>query len=174
MTNYLLQKRLNNTAYIVSFSVLVLVGVMRRYKIDLGVDFSFLPPVHATLNTLVAIFLLLALYFIKQKKIGYHRFSINLAMVFSALFLVCYVLYHFTTPETKYCGTGSMRVFYLILLFSHIVLAAVSLPFILLTYIKAYTQDFERHKAMARYVYPVWLYVAITGPICYLLLRPCF
>ncbi len=167
-----LEKRLNTIAYIVSAVVLLLVGLMRRVKIDLGVDFSFLPPIHASLNALCALILLLALYYIKNKQVENHRRAIYAAMVCSALFLVSYVLYHFTTPETRYGGTGVMRTLYFILLITHVVLAAVILPFILLTFTRAYTNQFERHKKMARWVFPLWLYVAVTGPVCYLMLQP--
>ena len=170
--NLQLEKRLNTIAYIVSFVVLLLVGMMRRVKIDLGVDFSFLPPVHASLNALCAVILLLAFYYIKNGQVEKHRRAIYGAMLCSALFLVSYVLYHFTTPETRYGGQGILRAVYFILLITHVVLAAVILPFILLTFTRAYTMQYERHKKMARWVFPLWLYVAVSGPICYLMLRP--
>lgn len=172
LPNIALEKRLNIIAYIVSAVVLLLVGAMRRYKIDLGVDFSFLPPVHASLNALAAVILLFAFYFIKNKQIENHRRAIYAAMVCSALFLVSYVLYHFTTPETRYGGQGLMRTVYFFFLITHVILAAVILPFILLTFNRAFTGQFERHKKMARWVFPLWLYVAVTGPICYLMLKP--
>ena len=167
-----LEKKLNRLAYVVSFVVLLLVGMMRRVKIDLGVDFSFLPPIHASLNALAAIILIAAYYFVRTGQLDNHRKSIYAAMVCSGLFLVSYVLYHFTTPETKFGGTGLIRTVYFILLISHVVLAAVILPFILLTFTRAYTFQFEKHKKMARWVFPLWLYVAVTGPICYLMLKP--
>ena len=167
-----LEKRLNAISYIVSAAVLLLVGLMRRVKIDLGIDFSFLPPIHASLNALCAVILLVALYYIKNKQVENHRRAIYAAMACSALFLVSYVLYHFTTPETRYGGEGAMRAVYFFFLITHVVLAAVILPFILLTFTRAYTNQFERHKKMARWVFPLWLYVAVTGPICYLMLLP--
>lgn len=167
-----LEKRLNTVAYIVSAVVLLLVGLMRQYKIDLGIDFRFLPPIHASLNALCAVILVFALYFIKNKQVENHRRAIYAAMACSGLFLLSYVLYHFTTPETTYKGVGAMRTVYFFFLITHVVLAAVILPFILLTFTRAYTNQFERHKKMARWVFPLWLYVAITGPICYLMLRP--
>lgn len=172
--NLKLAGQLKFVTWIVTVAVLGLVGLMRRVKIDLPGEWSldFLPPVHATLNTIVAICLVLALVMIKQKKVIAHQRFINAAMVCSGLFLLCYVAYHFTTPETKFGGTGAIRTVYFILLISHIVLAAVSLPFILYTYIYAYTGQFGLHRRMAKRVFPVWLYVAITGPICYLMLRP--
>jgi putative membrane protein len=170
--NIALEKKLNRVAYAVSFVVLLLVGMMRRVKFDLGIDFSFLPPIHSSLNALCAVFLLIALYFIKQRNVDMHRKMIYAAMTCSALFLISYVLYHFTTPETRYGGEGIMRTVYFTLLITHVVLAAAILPFILLTFTRAYTMQFERHKKMARWVFPLWLYVAITGPICYLMLKP--
>ncbi len=167
-----LEKKLNLLAYVVSVVVLLLVGLMRRVKIDVGIDFHFLPPIHASLNALTAVILLVALYFIKNKQVENHRRAIYAAMVCSALFLISYVLYHFTTPETRFGGEGSIRTVYFILLLTHIVLAAVTLPFILLTFNRAYTWQIERHRKMARWVFPLWLYVAITGPICYLMLKP--
>lgn len=172
MADVQLEKKLNTVAYIVSAAVLLLVVAMRRYKIDLGVDFSFLPPFHASLNAITAVILVVALYFIKNKQIENHRKAIYAALVTSGLFLLSYVLYHFTTPETRYGGEGPLRMVYFFLLLTHIFLAATSLPFILLTFIRAYTNQFERHRKMARWVFPVWLYVAVTGPICYLMLMP--
>ena len=167
-----LEKRLNWIAYVVSFVVLLLVGLMRRVKIDLGIDFSFLPPVHASLNALTALILVAAYYFIRNKNVAMHRRAIYAAMVCSGLFLLSYVLYHFTTPETKFGGEGIIRAVYFFILITHVVLAAVILPFILLTFNRAYTGQYDRHRKMARWVFPLWLYVAITGPVCYLMLKP--
>ncbi|MCB0530918.1 MAG: DUF420 domain-containing protein [Lewinellaceae bacterium] len=167
-----LEKRLNIIAYVLSGVVLVLVGLMRRVKIDLGIDFSFLPPLHASLNALTAVILVCAYFFIRKKQVEAHRRSIYAAMACSALFLISYVLYHFTTPETRFGGVGTVRVVYFFFLITHVILAALILPFVLLTFNRAYTGQFDRHKRMARWVFPLWLYVAITGPICYLMLRP--
>lgn len=172
MAQVQLEKKLNNIAYIISAAVLLLVGLMRKYKIDLGIDFGFLPPLHAGLNAITALILVTALYFIKNGKVEAHRKAIYAAMLTSALFLLSYVLYHFTTPETKFGGTGSIRYVYFFLLITHITLAALSLPFILLTFNRAYTGQFNRHKKLARWVFPIWLYVAVTGPVCYLMLMP--
>lgn len=167
-------KQLDRIAYVVSAVVLILVVMMRRVKIPTSVDFSFLPPFHATLNALTAVILIAALVFIKRKNIQAHRTSIMIAMATSVLFLLSYVVYHFTTEETRFCGEGSIRMVYFILLITHIVFAAVSLPFILLTFNRGFKMETSRHKKMARWVYPMWLYVAITGPICYLMLKPCY
>lgn len=186
--NIALEKKLNVVAWIVTVVVLLLVGMMRRIKIPLpeGWDFSFLPPLHAGLNALAAIFLIVAFFQIKNKNVEGHRKAIYGAVVCSVLFLLSYVAYHFTTAETLFgdmngdgmvdatelAAAGMARTIYLFILFSHIVLAAVSFPFILFTFIRAYTNQFEKHRKMAKYVWPVWLYVAITGPVVYLMLMP--
>jgi putative membrane protein len=106
-------------------------------------------------------------------------------LILSGIFLLCYVAYHFTTHETVYGDidadrklsedelerVGGSRTAYLVILFSHIVAAAVSFPFILKTFVHAWTRDFERHRRLARKVFMVWLYVAITGPVCYWMLK---
>jgi len=170
--NLPLAKKLNTAAWIVSAVVLLLVGGMRRIKIDVGIDFSFLPPFHATLNALAAVALMAALYFVKNKNIEAHQKSIYAAMVLSILFLLSYVTYHITTPETRFGGEGTIRYIYFALLITHVILAAGILPFILFTFIRAYTGQIEKHRKMAKWVFPLWLYVAISGPICYLMLRP--
>ncbi|MEY4204509.1 MAG: hypothetical protein RL013_2213 [Bacteroidota bacterium] len=172
MANIALEKKLNTLAYVVSVVVLLLVGLMRRVKIETDIDFSFLPPVHASLNALTAVILVVAFIHIKNGRVEQHRKAIYAAMVTSALFLLSYVLYHFTTPETRFGGEGTIRYIYFFILVTHIVLAAVTLPFILLTFNRAYTDQFDRHKKMARWVFPLWLYVAVTGPVCYLMLKP--
>ena len=169
-----LAKKLNVIAYIVSVLVIVLVVLMRRVKIDVGIDFSFLPPVHSALNAITAVLLIIAFIFIKQKKISAHRKMMFAAMLTSALFLLSYVLYHFTTPETAFCRDGSIRTIYFVLLISHVVLAGVIFPFILFTFIRGYTNQIKKHRRMARWVFPLWLYVAVTGPIIYIMLRPCY
>jgi len=183
-----LARKLNLAAVAVTIVVLVLVGLMRSVKISLpeGWDLSFLPPFHATVNAVTAFVLVYALLMIKRKKVVAHRNAIYVAMGLSVLFLLSYVTYHFTTPETLYgdangdgvvdaaekAKAGGMRTFYLVLLLSHISLAGIILPFILFTFIRAFTGQYERHKRMARWVFPIWLYVAITGPVVYLLLLP--
>lgn len=174
--NETLRKRLDIIAYILSVAVLLLVGLMRRpeFKFNAPIDFSFLPPLHASFNVLVAFCLVAALYFIKQKNITAHRNAIFGAMFFSALFLLSYVLYHFTTEETKYCFQGFSRTVYFIILISHIILAGISLPFILLTFSRGISFTVAKHRRLARWVYPIWLYVAISGPVSYVMLRPCY
>ena len=186
--NQQLLKKLKIAVWIISSAVLGLVVLMREVKIPLpeGVSLSYLPPFHAILNTLAALSLIMAMVAIKKGKAFLHRKWIYSAMICSLLFLLSYVAYHFTTPETKFgdlngdgeisepelMKAGAMRVVYLIILLSHIALAALSLPFILLTFCYGFTHHFTMHKKLARKVFPVWLYVAVTGPIVYLLLSP--
>lgn len=165
-------KKLDRLAWVVSGLVLVAVIAMRQFKIPTTADFSFLPPFHASLNGLAFVVLLLGLRAIRAGNVDLHRRWMTSAMIISVVFLVSYVVYHITTEETRYGGEGIMRTVYFILLISHIVLAGVILPFILFTFIRGYTGLIERHRRLARWVYPVWLYVTLTGPICYLMLRP--
>ena len=174
MENTVLAKKLNIWATVVSIAVLTLVAGMRKIpRLDLGIDFSFLPAIYSIMNLIAATFLIAALYFIRQKNIAQHRKMILIALTSSFLFLLMYVLYHITTPEIKYCGEGSIRTVYFTLLITHVVLAAVSFPFILFTFVRGFTMQVEKHKRMARWVYWIWLYVAISGPVVYLMLRPC-
>ena len=169
-------KKLKALTWVLTAAVLILVGLMRRpnLKIPLpdGVSMGFLPPVHAALNTVVALSLILAVWMIKKQNIKAHKFWISVAMLSSVLFLLCYVAYHFTTVETRFGGEGAIRITYFFFLITHIVLAGISLPFILLTWLYGFTNQFKKHKKMAKWVFPVWLYVAITGPICYFMLQP--
>ena len=181
-----LERKMNRVAWALSAVVLLLVGLMRTVRIPSPIDFSFLPPIHATLNALTAVTLVAALVFIKKKQIARHRAAIYASIGLSVLFLLSYVVYHFTSAEVRYgdvdhngivdaaerAAVGGMRPVYLVLLISHITLAGLILPFILFTFNRAFTAQYARHKAMARWVFPVWLYVAITGPLCYLMLRP--
>lgn len=181
-----LESKLNKAAYVASAAVLLLVGLMRRVKLPSPVDFGFLPPVHASLNALTAVILVAALVAIKQRRVELHRKLIYGALGASGLFLLSYVAYHFTKREVQFgdadhdgvlsvverAAVSGARPAYLALLATHVVLAAAVLPFVLMTFNRAFTRQFDRHRAMARWVFPLWLYVAVTGPVCYLMLRP--
>lgn len=181
------ERSLKILIWVVSAVVLLLVGAMRQYKLPVpdGWDVGFLPAVNAILNALTAVALVFSLYFIKQKNVVAHRNANATALGLSVLFLLCYVVYHFTTPEVKFgdidhdgllsaaetAAVAGIRPVYLTILFSHIILAGILLPFILLTTLRALVGKYELHKKMARIVWPLWLYVAITGPVVYLMLR---
>jgi putative membrane protein len=172
--------------WVVTVIVLLLVGVMRQYKLPVpdGWDVSFLPAVNAVLNSLTAVALLFSLYFIKAKNVVAHRNANGVALGLSVLFLLCYVVYHFTTAEVIYGDVdhdgilseveagivSGVRPIYMLILLSHIALAGILLPFILLTTVRALVGKYEMHRKMARIVWPLWLYVAITGPVVYLML----
>lgn len=171
--NLELEKKLNRVAWVITAIVLVFVSTMHLMpKFLSGNDFTWLPPVYSALNALTAVLLIVALYFIKNGQREKHRKTMNVAIVCSGLFLLGYVIYHLTYEDTKYGGEGFIRTVYFFMLITHIILAGVILPFILFTYIRAYTNQFARHKKMARWVYWVWLYVAVTGPILYLMIEP--
>ncbi len=172
--NKSLERKLNIGAIAVSIVVFLLVLMMRRIKLDVNIDFGFLPAVHATLNGLASVCLIFAFLAIKKKNVHRHRFFMVTALILSILFLISYVVYHFTMPETSFCKEGTIRYIYFFLLITHIILAAVILPFILFTFIRAVTFQFDRHKRLARWVLPLWFYVTITGPVLYLLLRDCY
>ncbi len=169
-----LAQRLDRYAWGISVFILIAVVGMRYVKIPLpaGVDFLWLPPFYSTLNALAGLCLLFSLYFILNQQVRKHRIANLLALGLSVLFILGYVLYHITTESTKYGGEGALRTFYFLMLITHIVLAALSLPLILFTFIRAHAGLIPEHKRMARWVYPIWLYVCLTGPICYLMLRP--
>jgi putative membrane protein len=181
------EKSLKILIWVVTVVVLLLVGAMRQVKLPVpdGWDVGFLPAVNATLNALTAVALIASLYFIKQKNVVAHRNANGTALGLSVMFLLCYVVYHFTTREVIYgdidhngllsaaetAAVASQRPLYLVILLSHIALAGILLPFILLTTLRALVGKYEMHQKMARIVWPLWLYVAVTGPVVYLMLR---
>lgn len=165
--------RLRRWAWVLSSVVLGLVALMRnipRVPLPDGWSTKMLPPLHAGINATAAVVLVAALLAIWAGRVALHKRLIFVAMGLSVMFLLSYVAYHLTTPEVRYAG--EWRGIYLLLLITHIILAAVSLPFILLTFISGLTNQFARHRRMAKWVFPVWLYVAVTGPVCYWMLRP--
>ncbi|MES2709563.1 MAG: DUF420 domain-containing protein [Verrucomicrobiota bacterium] len=168
------EKKLRTVVWILTVVVLALVVNMRNPALHIalpeGFSLSFLPAVYSGINALVAVCLVMALVFIKQGNVARHRAMITVAMVLSILFLLLYVAYHLTSTETKFTGTGLVRPVYFFLLITHVVLAAVSFPFILLTYLAGWADRREAHRRLARFVFPLWLYVAATGPIVYLML----
>jgi len=170
-----MEQRLRAVVWVLTGLVLILVGMMRRPEFDIalpeGVSLAFLPAVHAVLNSLVAVCLILAVISIKKGDITRHRRFITAAMVLSGLFLLGYVAYHFTSNATRFTGTGWIRPVYFFLLITHISLAAISFPFILLAYLAGWADRRAAHRKLVRFVFPMWLYVAITGPIVYLMLH---
>jgi putative membrane protein len=183
-----LAKKLNLLVWIISAVVLGLVVMMQKIKIPLpeGADLSSLPGFHALLNSMAAVFLVLAIRAIKKGKVILHQKMIYAAFICSLVFLLSYVTYHITTPATLFGDTNKdgllssaerdavsgTRPYYLFILISHIGLAALSFPFILRTFVHAFTNQFEKHRKLSKKVFPVWLYVAVTGPVVYFFLQP--
>jgi putative membrane protein len=132
----------------------------------------FLPKLNAIINGTCFVLLLISLYFVKQKRYDIHR-KINITAFFlSALFLVSYVIYHYLVPETRFGGEGLIKTFYYFILITHIILAALVLPLILLSFYYGLNDHRPKHKKIVRWSYPIWVYVTSTGVLVYLLLSP--
>ena len=164
--------------WIVILSIVIPVAVAALFGVnlrELGFDvepLTFLPPIYATINGFTAVILLIAFWAIKNKKIVLHENLMTTAIGCSAIFLVLYIAYHMTSDSTKFGGEGMIKYVYYFILLTHIVLSIVIIPFVLITYVRAITKNFERHKKIARFTFPLWLYVAISGVLVYLLISP--
>lgn len=162
-------KQVRTAIITASIAIPVVVAVLFRVKIE-GVDFSFLPPVYAAINGLTAILLIAALAAIKGKNMKLHRMLIRFSLLLSLLFLVCYVAYHMTSDPTPY--GGSVPVVYYTVLISHIVLSVGVVPLVLLTYLFAWQGNYTKHKKWTKITWPLWLYVAVSGVVVYLMISP--
>lgn len=156
---------------VVSIIIPVAVAVLFRVRID-GYDFSFLPPIYATINGITALLLITAVIAIKNRRRTLHERLMKTCIGLSASFLVMYVLYHMTSDSTSYGGVGIARYIYLFVLITHILLSIGVIPLVLFTYSRAFSGDFERHRRLAKFTFPIWLYVAVTGVIVYLMISP--
>ena len=157
---------------VIPLVVALLFGVNLR---DFGFDvkpLTFLPPIYATINGFTAVILMIDFCAIKNKRIVLHENLMTTAIGCSAAFLVMYVAYHMTSDSTKFGGEGFIKYIYYFVLISHILLSVVIIPFILITYVRAITNNFERHKKIAKITFPMWLYVAVTGVIVYVMISP--
>ncbi|SHI56705.1 putative membrane protein [Hymenobacter daecheongensis DSM 21074] len=137
-----------------------------------GAQVRFLPALNAVLNSLTAVCLLLGYYFIRRKEVLKHRAMMGTAFLLGALFLVSYVVYHSQVASTSFGGTGTIRYVYFALLLSHIMLAALTVGLVLFTLYFALTEQFAKHRRIARWTFPIWLYVSVTGVIVYLMISP--
>ncbi|RYG10042.1 MAG: DUF420 domain-containing protein [Chitinophagaceae bacterium] len=152
--------------------VALLFGVNLR-KLGYDVEpLTFLPPIYASINGLTAIVLVVAVWAIKGGKRKLHENLMKFAITLSVLFLGMYVAYHMTSDSTKFGGEGAIKYIYYFILITHILLSVIIIPFVLVTYVRALAMSFERHKKLARITYPMWLYVAVTGVIVYLMISP--
>lgn len=159
---------------IIALSIIIplVVAILFRVPPLPGYDFSILPPIYATFNGLTATFLVISFWAIKNGKRELHEILNKICIGLSAAFLVCYVLYHLTSDPTPYGGVGVMRGVYFFILISHIALSIVVIPFVLFTFSRALSSNFERHRRLAKFTFPIWLYVAVTGVIVYLMISP--
>lgn len=152
-----------------SIAIPMVVVVLFGVKIE-GVDFSFLPPIYASINAFTAVVLILALVAIKQGKRIIHQSLMKLALLLSLSFLACYVAYHMTSNSTAY--EGEFGIVYYPLLIAHILLSIVVVPLVLFTYLFAWQGNFEKHKKWTRFAFPIWLFVAVSGVIVYKMIAP--
>jgi Predicted membrane protein len=160
--------------YTVSFVVFAAVVILSRVKleVDLGFDVHVFALVNAVINSAVSILLVLGLAAVKNKNYVRHKNLMMGAIILSVLFLVSYIAHHLLAGDTVYGGVGAIRYVYFFILITHIILAAVILPFILYTAYRALTSEFGKHKQLAKYTFPLWLYVSVTGVIVYLMISP--
>lgn len=158
---------------IITLSIVIPIAIAVLFKVRVsGYNFSFLPPIYATLNGLTAVCLVSAVVAIKRGNRKVHERLMKLCMVLSSLFLVMYVLYHMTSDPTHFGGVGLAKVVYLVILISHIILSVLVIPMVLFTFVYGLGGNFERHRALAKFTFPIWLYVAVTGVIVYLMISP--
>ena len=180
MTNVAQDKKVLNFIYIVSAVIPVAVGLLMimptEWKMSLGMTentpVSSLPLVHAVLNGLTFLFLLMALVAIKNKRVIIHRTFMISALVLSSVFLISYVIYHTTHPSAKFLGEGTLRYVYFFILISHIILSIPVIPLALLSIWRGWTNDIVKHKKLTRFSFPIWLYVSLTGVLVYLFMQP--
>jgi len=161
---------------IISFSIIVFAAIifLSRFKLEtsLGFDVHLFAKANAIINSVVAFLLVAALIAVKNKKYEVHKKLMLTAMLLSILFLISYIFHHLFAGETKFGGEGTAKLIYYIILLTHIPLAGIILPFILFTAYRALIGEYPWHKKLARFTWPVWFYVAVTGVIVYILISP--
>ena len=174
--NTTIDKKYNSLIVLVSIVIPVVVAVLFNVKLkDLGYNvapLSFLPPIYATINGITAVVLIAAVMAIKKGNRKLHERLMTFAIALSLAFLVMYVAYHMTSDSTKFGGDGVVRLFYFGFLISHIILSIAVIPLVLISYVRALAAKFDQHKKIAKITFPIWLYVAVTGVIVYLMIAP--
>lgn len=166
------EKKINVWITILSIIIPAVVALLFGYKIPDAKPLTFLPPIYASINGLTAMLLIAAVIAVKN---GYRRLHENImitCILLSLAFLAMYIAYHMTSDSTSYGGEGVIMYVYLFILITHIILSIIIIPLVLITYSKAYLNDFVSHKIWAKYTFPIWLYVAITGVVVYLMISP--
>lgn len=171
-----LEKKFSKFIVLVSVLIPVVVALLFSVKLkDFGYNvqpLSFLPPIYATINGITAVVLVAGVLAIKNGKRKLHERLMTTAIALSVAFLVMYVAYHMTSDSTKFGGEGSVRMVYFFILISHIILSIAVIPLVLITYVRALAERFDRHKKIAKITFPIWLYVAVTGVVVYLMISP--
>ncbi|HTH54819.1 MAG TPA: DUF420 domain-containing protein [Cyclobacteriaceae bacterium] len=158
---------------IIVLSIVIPIAVAALFGIKIpGYDLSFLPPIYASINGLTAVLLVVSYMSIRNGKRARHELINKICLGLSASFLIMYVLYHMTSEETKFGGEGFVRYVYFFILITHITLSVIVIPFVLFAFSRALAGNFERHKRLAKFAFPLWLYVAVTGVIVYLMINP--
>jgi putative membrane protein len=171
-----IEKKYNKWIIILSVAIPLVVALLFGVNLrKLGYDvqpLSFLPPIYATINGITAVVLVVAVWAIKNGKRKLHENLMKFAITLSVLFLAMYVAYHMTSNSTTFGGEGIIRYVYYFILITHICLSVIIIPFVLVTYVRALAQRFDKHRKIARITFPLWLYVAVTGVIVYLMISP--
>jgi len=166
------EKKHNRLIVILSIIIPVVVAALFGIRIP-GVErLGFLPPIYATINGITALVLILAVVQIKKGNRKYHERLMKMAMILSVIFLMLYIAYHMTSDSTKFGGEGAIKYVYYFILVTHIVLSIIVIPFVLITFVRGISGQFTRHKKIAKITFPLWLYVAISGVIVYLMISP--
>jgi putative membrane protein len=172
MTQPVSSSKYNLWIWILSIVIPIAVAVLFNYRIE-GVErLSFLPPIYASINGLTAVLLIVAVLQIRKGNRKTHEFIMKTCIGLSVLFLMMYIAYHMTADETKFGGEGGIRYVYYFILITHIILSIGVIPFVLVTFARALRGDFKRHRKIAKITFPIWLYVAVTGVIVYLMISP--
>lgn len=166
------ERKFNRIITIISILVPLVVAVLFGVKVPNSEPLKFLPPIYAAINGLTAVLLIYAVWAIKNGKRVLHQNIMSACILLSILFLLMYIAYHMTADSTSYGGVGVIKYVYYFILISHIILSIVIIPLVLKTYARAYLKDFERHRQLARFTFPIWLYVAVTGVVVYLMISP--
>lgn len=166
------EKKYKNIIKVLSVAIPIVVALLFKIKIPNVEPLSFLPPIYATVNGITAILLIASVIAIKNGNRFLHERLNTLALICSVLFLVMYVAYHMTSDSTVYGGEGAIKYVYYFILISHILLSIVVIPFVLITYMRAKLGNFIQHKKIAKLTFPLWLYVAVTGVIVYIMISP--
>ena len=185
-----LEQRFRLSIILVSIVIPIAVAVLFTVKLkDFGIEvepLSFLPPIYASINGLTALLLVMGVMAIKNGNKKVHERFMTMAIACSVVFLVMYVAYHMTADSTVYgdvdgnkilgatekANAGSIRYVYLFILLSHIALSIVIIPLVLITYVRALAARFDKHRKIAKITFPLWLYVAVTGVVVYLMISP--